>query len=890
MASVTYDERSFRINGERIWLTSGSIDYFRVPADCWRDRLLKAKGAGLNCVATRVAWNFHEPSEGQWDFSGDKDVVAFVRMAKELGLYVILRPGPYIGADWDFGGLPGWLAGKSAMAYRTNNAAYTHYYDKYFGQLLPRLTDLQVTRGGNILLIQNEQSYHAATMPDRTLYLEFINQLFRRSGFDIPTINCNDFTDPPAPDSLEAAAGGDDVVQKLKLLRWRQPNEPALVVELHTGGADNWGARRRPVSAATVARRALEAVGCGAQVNYHMWHGGTNFGFWGGRRADAPGAFQTTSYDCDAPLAEGGGMTDKYYLTRLVNLLSSKMAASLAACGGPLPAVTLHDWTALYNLTGPSGRWAIVTNNGRDEVTTARLAVPGGRQMTVSLAPLGAVAVPIDLVLGESIRLDYANLMPLGLFGDKTLVLHGPEGWPAEISVNDVPLRAKVPAGGEPKLIEHQGLLLVLVNSALASRTWWTDESLVFGAAFVGEGEGGEEIAPDPAYKQCAMLSADGKLTHRKPAAAAAAKSAAPRLSSWRRVSVCTEPADGELTWQRMDRPQAAEKLGVPQGYVWYRAAWDEPAARHRKLFLPDCDDRAMVYVNGELVGLWGRGDGATRLPMRASLRRGRNVLVLLADNLGRTCAGARLGEAKGLFGQVYDAAPITVRAPKVSAVDKFPRRIIPRHLVHLVPRLEATALWQIDLDLPLRKVAPVHLSVADVPHDLTVLCNDRVLGIFPSYGTNYVDLTITVGLKRGRNLLRLLAWGAKGDDVAEHVRLHSLAENLTWQAEWSWRAWQMPQEGGPVVGKDQPAWYAAKFRRPERDCALFVHVVAARKGQLFLNGHNVGRFWTAGPQDCYYLPACWMAEENQLLLFVESGDLPRRTRLEYHPSGPYRT
>ena len=121
MPTVRYDDRSFFLDDRRIWLTSGSIHYFRVPRELWRDRLLKAKRAGLNCIQTYVAWNLHEPSEGQWDFEGERDVLAFIEQAADLGLYVILRPGPYICAEWDFGGFPAWLAAKSS-AWRSVSA------------------------------------------------------------------------------------------------------------------------------------------------------------------------------------------------------------------------------------------------------------------------------------------------------------------------------------------------------------------------------------------------------------------------------------------------------------------------------------------------------------------------------------------------------------------------------------------------------------------------------------------------------------------------------------------------------------------------------------------------------------------------------------------------
>jgi hypothetical protein len=185
------------------------------------------------------------------------------------------------------------------------------------------------------------------------------------------------------------------------------------------------------------------------------------------------------------------------------------------------------------------------------------------------------------------------------------------------------------------------------------------------------------------------------------------------------------------------------------------------------------------------------------------------------------------------------------------------------------------------DFDVSLKKVTPLQLSFADVPHDVAVLCNDRVLGVFPSCGTSFGDLTISASLKQGKNLLRVLMWGDVQPEVAAKFSLYNLPETVTAEAEWSWRPWEMPREGGLVVGKNQPAWYLSEFARPRGGGPLFLHVVAARKGQIFLNGRNAGRFWTVGPQQGYYLPECWLADNNQLLLFAEQGDLPRRTRLE---------
>ncbi|MCJ7543067.1 MAG: beta-galactosidase [Phycisphaerae bacterium] len=885
MATVTHDDRCFLVDGKPIWLVSGSVHYFRTPAALWPDRLLKAKRAGLNCIETYVPWNFHEPVEGAWQFSGDHDVAGFVRLAGQMGLYVILRPGPYICSEWDFGGLPGWLTTKPGIAYRTANAAFTHYYDKYFRQVLPRLAELQVTRGGNIILIQNENEYTFTTMPDRLNYLEFISQLIRRYGFEIPIINCNLFSDPPLPDSIETVNAGDGVVQSLKRMRLHQPDRPLLVTEFWPGSFDAWGGSHRTRDARETARRAMEILGCGAQCNYYMFYGGTNFAYWGARLETHQATYQTTSYDFDAPLAEGGGLTEKYYTTRLVNMLANHMGPWFAQAAMDEPGVTLHDTTGVLNTSGPLGRWAIVTNNGRSEITTARLSLPNGKDLTVPLEPLGAAAVPVGLKLNQGLTLDYTNCTPLGLFGERVLVLHGPAGWEVQVSVNGAELRSQVPGGQQPTLVEHQGLVVVLVSSDLAMRTWLVNEALVFGPRFVGETI--EDAEPDGTDPYCSLALAEGKLTYHKPKPVSRTP-APPRLSAWQRISVCREPVGRDVAWEKIDRPRTAEALGQPYGYVWYRVDFQDVPPGRKQLFLPDCADRATLYFNGKLLGTWGRGPEAVRTPIPATFRAGKNVLTALVDNLGRMKDGPEFGELKGLYGHIYDAEPVPIKF-KLQRAEGFPRRIIPRQHLGAVPTLERLPVWEAVAPVPLMRVTRLHLSFANVPHPLAIMCNERTAGFFPSAHANFGDVTLGAELKKGRNVLKVLLWGDATAGILENFCLYSLNESLSQKARWSFRALALPTRGGHIVGKDQPAWYVAKFTCDERGVPLFLHIAGAKKGQIFVNGHNVGRFWTIGPQEYYYLPACWLQHANELMLFEEQGNIPRRSWLEFRPGGPYR-
>ena len=887
MPTVRYDDRSYMVDEQRVWLSSGSIHYFRVPRELWRDRLLKAKRAGLNCISTYVAWNVHEPEPGDWNFEGQADVREFILEAQSLGLYVILRPGPYICAEWDCGGFPAWLAAKSGVTFRSANATYMHYFDKYLGQLLPRLADLQVPLGGNIILIQNENEYHATTMPDRINYGQFINQLIRRSGFEIPIITCNELSEPRFPETVECYNGWGREVQGLKQLRAAQGDAPMLATEFRAGWFDYWGGEHQERDPAETARRALEILGCGCQVNYYMWHGGTNFGFWGSQVNDTDASYQTTSYDYDAPLAEGGGLTEKYYLTKLVNMLGTHFGEVFAQARMVGPAATVHSGTEVLNVAGPAGRMAIVTHNGCDDIEEAEISLPDGTSLTVALGEIGATAVPIDVKLSPEVKLDYANLMPLGLFGEaRTLVLHGPADFEAAISINGRKINATVPDSDEPLVIDHRGQTLILINTELAKRTWEVDGSLMFGPQFVGETA--EDITPVRGAKQYAVLPGEGPMTHKKIRSAPAVRLTAPRLGAFTRVRVCDEPINDELEWAKLDGPKDLAAMGAAYGYGWVQLTVDSPKALRRHLFLPECEDRAAVYANGTRVGIWGRGAGAKRTPINVPMRRGANRLVFFIDNLGRHNHGPRLGAPKGLTGHVWDAKPLKLKKFKITAGGEFSRRMVPRLMSHMIPELESAPMWTAELTIDLPKIAPIHMSFTDLPHTLVVMCNDRQADFIPHAGGSG-DVTLGNELKRGKNRLKLLGWGELDPRTLDRISMHLLIENISAKAKWSYRPWTPPAAEGRVVGKGLPAWYSAKFKCKDTDVPLFLRILAAKKGQIFLNGHNIGRFWNIGPQECYYLPGPWMVEENELLIFEEQGNIPSQSRLEYRPQGPYR-
>ena len=175
---------TFYLNGEPFQIISGSIHYFRIVPEYWRDRLEKLKSLGMNTVETYIPWNMHEPRKGRFVFEGMCDVVKFVKLAEELGLYVILRPSPYICAEWEFGGLPGWLLAEDDVRLRVSGFAFLEHVQEYFNVLLPLLKPLQITEGGNVLLMQVENEY--GYFGNDKKYMEQMRDMLRRGGINVP--------------------------------------------------------------------------------------------------------------------------------------------------------------------------------------------------------------------------------------------------------------------------------------------------------------------------------------------------------------------------------------------------------------------------------------------------------------------------------------------------------------------------------------------------------------------------------------------------------------------------------------------------------------------------------------------------------------------------------
>lgn len=313
-------DTSFLLDGKPFQMISGEMHYPRVPREAWRARMKMAKAMGLNTIGTYVFWNLHEPQKGKFDFSGANDVAEFVKIAKEEGLWVILRPSPYVCAEWEFGGYPYWLQTEKGLVVRSTETRYLREYEKYIKEVGKQLAPLQVNHGGNILMVQVENEYGSYGRDQN--YLEINRKLFKEAGFDGLLYTCDpaaDVQNGHLPGLLPAVNGLDDPDKVKKLVNENHHGRgPYYIAEWYPAWFDWWGTKHHTVPAEAYAGRLDSVLTAGISINMYMFHGGTTRGFMNGAnyKDGTPYEPQTSSYDYDAPLDEAGNATPKFLAFR----------------------------------------------------------------------------------------------------------------------------------------------------------------------------------------------------------------------------------------------------------------------------------------------------------------------------------------------------------------------------------------------------------------------------------------------------------------------------------------------------------------------------------------------------------------------------------------------
>ncbi len=443
---VRYDARSFILNGKRELLVGGEFHYFRTPNALWEDRIIKMKRGGCNQVTTYIPWNWHEPVEGQARWTGDQDLVKFIKLCTKHGMFLVVKPGPYICAEWDFGGHPDWLLSKK-IRLRVLDDTYLSYVEKWYRQVAEVIRPYQITQGGNIIAIQVENEYdhliHYGTEPipveDAITYFKKLSAMLVNNGIDIPQfaneaafLRGSGIIDtrtyyPSIPWFWKWELNNYD--NNIDAAKKGQPDCPTMILELQAGWFTMFGQPPFVPDGLLTEAVTNSALAAGASfLNMYMFVGGTTFPFWG-CRGDIfdlypPGTGTTTSFDFGgSPIREWGElMPERYDWLRILNtfcknyqelILESDIVEEVKVLGGGTGVEIIREGNSFLDETvaSPSEKFKIITRKlGSQYLVCVRNMADDDK-----VVDLGWAASGETILRGVELKTHECFILPVGV-------------------------------------------------------------------------------------------------------------------------------------------------------------------------------------------------------------------------------------------------------------------------------------------------------------------------------------------------------------------------------------------------------------------------------------------------------------------------------------------
>lgn len=927
MPSVSFDSRSFSIDGRRVWLVSGTIHYAKVPRGLWRERLRAAREAGLNCVETPVVWGLHERGPGVFDFDGDLDLRTFIKTAAEEGLYCTLRPGPYVGDGYDFGGLPAYLHGvtgkkETRVAFRENEPLFLEAVDRYFRAVMEQVGDLQVastgTKGGHtdtnapgraaggyhgegggpIVMMQVEHAWecHSPEQP----YLQRLVSMLRQHGCLVPLTNANNLWQP-VEGTIDTWRGDLSLPAMMRQLAVVQPDTPTIVSHMSTTDDEAWGQEApAALDADTLAYRIAGLVGVGAQFNLATFHAGTNLAFLGGAKTRSASSYATTRGSSDAPLGEAGQRNESYQAIKRVCTFASQFGSILANSeASPAPAIALNEAdhpVALLHQHSSQGELIMLIKSAKDRTKHTELMLGNGLTLEVPHAGQRAAWVLLNASLGGRTTLDYTSLSPWALIDRKLLVVFGPAGATGHVSIDGEHRSVTVPTGKTPAIIEGGPVHLAVLNHEQIDAAYRSDAGLVIGCeGFDDEGK----AKPLKGWGTQFTITTEAKVTRKR--IAPASTPTAPKLKNWQAFSVKSFVDGTDPAFLPIEGPASLGELGQAFGYGWYRFNNAKPVSG--KVLPHVGGDRLHLYSQGKLATILGTGEGAE--PAGKQLKLAGDTIVL-ADALGRASDGQAVGtDPKGLADHLYTVKPIKTGKPeraKQPAGDPLAVVGYAHHQRAEARPMSEALTWSVKPDA--RK--PIILEIAGLEQPCVVSVNDEPIAFYDAQSVSptrlLLDPATLEAMTGGKNAIKLALLEPLADDtkIEKLVSFFQTTGSATPKNGWTFAPWTIPAADDdawrpvPKTLPSQPSWLACTFGIQSLDAPLYLEPDGMSKGQIVLNGHNVGRYWQQtregkiiGPQERYYLPEAWLKldEPNVLMLFDEHGRTPNKCRLAYADS-----
>lgn len=588
--SFAAGKNTFLLNGKPFVVKAAEVHYPRIPRPYWEHRIKMCKALGMNTLCLYVFWNIHEQKEGVYDFSGQNDVAEFCRLAQKNGMYVIVRPGPYVCAEWEMGGLPWWLLKKKDIRLRERDPYFMERVRLFEKEVGKQLASLTIENGGPIIMVQVENEY--GSYGEDKPYVSEIRDIVRQSGFDkVALFQCDwasNFTRNGLDDliwtmNFGTGANIDNQFRRLKELR---PESPLMCSEFWSGWFDKWGARHETRPADDMVAGIDEMLSKGISFSLYMTHGGTSFAHWAG--ANSPGfAPDVTSYDYDAPINEWGLPTEKYWTLRRTMQKYADGGKLPNVPKAPMNIISVPQFKFMEYAPIVCGIDTIVES--RDVKTMEELDMGWGSMIYQTTLP--TVSTPSLLTLNDCH--DFAQVFIDGKYigkidrvkNEKSIVL------PAVKSGQKLTI-----------LIEAMGR----INFGRAIKDF---KGITKSVTLTAECEG-HQLTYDLKHWRIATIPCDYKT------ATKALSSAQPHSSS----------ASAQPHWLPLRSPNVVSSL--KKGY--YRANFTLKKVGDTFINM-EAFGKGMVYVNGHALGrFWNIGPQQTLYVPGCWLKKGKNEVVVL--------------------------------------------------------------------------------------------------------------------------------------------------------------------------------------------------------------------------------------------------------------------
>ncbi|MDX1563893.1 MAG: beta-galactosidase, partial [Phycisphaeraceae bacterium] len=466
MAGISYDGQSFIVDGRRIWLISGSFHYAQTSPDHWAELLDAAAGVGFNCIETAVPWHLHEPQPGTFRFEEELDLHRFIEQVAEAGLRCILRPGPYIGGGLDSGGIPAWLL-REETKLRQASPKYIQAAARWIDAVMKQIKGLQITEptGGPIVLVQIEHEWFCQNEEQAEGYLSQVARFAHESGCAVPLIHRNNLWQP-IEGVIEAWSGAENLFAHSRQLRAVQNDAPGLVMGVPGAVLRVWGETEPdPISGSALLRNLAKVTAAGAMFNLEPLVGGTHFGFQSGRLADGQSRYVCTEPYGDAPLKPHQTDSPACRACRKLCVFLNQFEALVthlrpdehhAAAAGPLTVV---------QQSGSQGRLVMLWSDADSAVDDpVQITTADGQELPVYLGRDRVAWLVESANLDGAGTLDLTNLRPWAFLDKHLLVLFGPAGTDALISLDGRPIQSSVPEGAQPHVIAGEKYSVVILN------------------------------------------------------------------------------------------------------------------------------------------------------------------------------------------------------------------------------------------------------------------------------------------------------------------------------------------------------------------------------------------------------------------------------------------